>query len=105
MRKVADFSTYQSLRSMSYNQFNRWVRSVYTTAYQDGYDDGGKEFGDTPLVLDEDSLYELLISVPGIGDKMANKIVDRFLERWDENELQVESERERKGERTSQDGE
>ena len=105
MRKVADFSTYKSLRSMSYNQFNRWVQSVYATAYQDGYDEGGKEFGNTPLVLDEDSLYELLISVPGIGDKMANKIVDRFLERWDENELQIESERERKGERTSQDGE
>ena len=105
MRKVADFSTYRSLRSMSYNQFNRWIQSVYATAYQDGYDEGGKEFGDTPLVLDEDSLYELLVSVPGVGNKMANKIVDRFLERWDENELQIESERERKGERTSQDGE
>lgn len=105
MRKAADFSTYQSLQSMSYNQFNRWVRSVYATAYQDGYDEGSKEFGDTPLVLDEDSLYGLLVSVPGVGNKMANKIVDRFLERWDENELQIESERERKGERTSQDEE
>lgn len=103
MRKVADFRTYKSLRSMSFNQFNRWVRSLYATAYQDGYDDGGKEFGDTPLVLDEDSLYELLISVPGVGNKIANKIVDRYLERWNENELQIESERKREGERPSQD--
>lgn len=97
MRKVADFNTYRSLRSMSYNQFNRWIQSVYATAYQDGYDEGGKEFGYTPLVLDEDSLYELLVSVPGVGNKTANKIVDRFLERWDENGLQIESEREGQG--------
>lgn len=79
-RKPADFSTYKSVLKMSFNQFNRWVASLYGSGYQDGYDEGGKEFGDNPLILDEDSLYDLLLTVPGVGERIANRIVDRFVE-------------------------
>lgn len=76
MKKAVDFSTYKHLQKMSFNDMNRWVTSIYKSGYADGY----SEFGDNPLVLDEDSLHDLLVSVPGIGNTLANKIVQRFID-------------------------
>lgn len=80
MKKVADFSTYKHLQKMSFADFNRWVISVYKSGYADGADTESKKYGENPLVLDEDSLYDILISVPGVGNKLANKIIDRMVE-------------------------
>lgn len=80
MKKVADFSTYKHLQKMSFADFNRWVISVYQSGYADGADKESEKYGDNSLVLDEDSLYDILITVPGIGEKLANKIIDRMVE-------------------------
>lgn len=80
MKKVADFSTYKHLQKMSFADFNRWVVSVYKSGYADGADTESEKYGESPLVLDEDSLYDILVSVPGVGNKLANKIVDRMVE-------------------------
>lgn len=80
MKKVADFSTYKHLQKMSFADFNRWVISVYKSGYADGADTESEKYGKNPLVLDEDSLYDILVSVPGVGNKLANKIIDRMVE-------------------------
>jgi DNA uptake protein ComE-like DNA-binding protein len=80
MRKVADFSTYKHLQKMSFADFNRWVISVYKSGYADGADEESKKYEDNSLTLNEDSLYDILITVPGIGEKLANKIIERMVE-------------------------
>lgn len=77
MRKVLDFKTYSSLRSMSLNDMNRWVMSVYESAYRDGYAEASKG----QVVIDEDSLYELLLSISGVGPKTAGKVIRALKER------------------------
>lgn len=90
MVKVADFKTYTLLRSMSFNQFNRWVESVYATAYADGYSKGTEELGENPVILGEDEFFNLLLTVPGIGNKKAAMIVQTILER-SEQHVQTET--------------
>lgn len=80
MKKVADFSTYKHLQKMSFADFNRWVISVYKSGYADRADEESEKYGDNPLILDEYSLYSILITVPGIGEKLANKIIERMVE-------------------------
>lgn len=79
MKKVADFNTYKHLQKMSFADFNRWVISVYKSGYVDGADEESNKYGENPIVLDEDSLYDILITVPGIGEKLANKIVEKVV--------------------------
>lgn len=52
---------------------------MYKSGYVDGADEESSKYGDNPIVLDEDSLYDILITVPGIGEKLANKIVERVV--------------------------
>ena len=80
MKKVADFSTYKHLQKMSFADFNRWVISVYKSGYADGSDEESEKYGDHPLILNEDSLYDILITVPGIGEKLADKVIERMVE-------------------------
>ena len=80
MRKVADFNTYKHLQKMSFADFNRWVISVYKSGYVDGADEESDKYGKNPLILNEDSLYDILITVPGIGEKLADKIIERMVE-------------------------
>ncbi len=80
MRKVADFNTYKRLQKMSFADFNRWVISVYKSGHADGVDEESEKYGDNPLLLNEDSLYDILITVPGIGEKLANKVIERMVE-------------------------
>ncbi|MDD6715744.1 MAG: hypothetical protein PUF49_05140 [Firmicutes bacterium] len=78
IKKAVDFKTYKHVLGMSFNEFNRWTLALYKAAWQDGYKDKTDEYGENPLVLDEAQLYDLLRTVDGIGDKTANKIVERF---------------------------
>ena len=77
MRKVIDFQTYSHLRKMSFNDMSRWVMSIYKSAYQDGYAESVKE----QVVLDEPELYNTLLSIPGIGPKTADKIINVLKEK------------------------
>lgn len=42
MRKVASYADFKRLKSLSFNDFNRWV----ITLYQQGYEDGQEELKD-----------------------------------------------------------
>lgn len=79
--KAASFGIYQRVHKMSYNDFCFFITHVYKAAYEEGLRDGEAEYG-AGEVYDEDRLKKLLISVPGIGEKRANRIINKFMEDW-----------------------
>ena len=74
--KAASFSTFKKVQKMSLNQFNRWAESVYKHGVQDGIDFIEEE---TVAELTEDDLYNILLSVKGIGQKRADEVMRRIL--------------------------
>lgn len=76
--KPVDFTSYSRIKKFSYNDFNRWIIEVYKSAYEDGARDNPIK-DDCAAILDEDRLYEILISV-GIDEQQANDAVDLILE-------------------------
>lgn len=96
MKKALDFNTYKRLKKMSFNDMNRWIRSFWNAAYHSGIDDavenGVVEVKEqTPesvsvfpdnldvAICDED-LFDLLVSVNGIGEKRAVEIMNKMKE-------------------------
>ena len=84
MKKPADFGTYKRLRKMSFNEFNRWITEFYAAAYQDGADSvvvesDPPDHPDLVAAMEEERLYEILLSIPGIGVKRADRIMEAIL--------------------------
>lgn len=61
------------------NTFNRWVSSIYMSGVQDGLKEGEKEL-DECYTFTTDELMVFLQTIPGIGKKTAEKIVDAIIE-------------------------
>ena len=61
------------------NTFNRWVSSIYMSGVQDGLKEGEKEL-DECYTFTTDELATFLQTIPGIGQKTAEKIVDAIIE-------------------------
>lgn len=80
MKKAVDFNTYKHLQKMSLNAFNRWVTSIYMSGVQDGLKEGEKEL-DECSVFTAEELTSFLQTVPGIGQKTAEKIVNAIVEK------------------------
>ena len=92
MIKPLDFNTYKRLRKMSFNDLNRWLRSFWDTAYQTGVDDAVDngvvkvDEGEPKIpenmttAISNDDLFDLLLSIKGIGEKRANEILDKLEE-------------------------
>lgn len=64
---------------MPLNTFNRWVSSIYMSGVQDGLKEGEKEL-DECCAFTTDELTAFLQTIPGIGKKTAEKIVDAIIE-------------------------
>ena len=73
--KPVNFQTYKTATRMSLNEFNRWVTSIYKTAFADGLEEGEKEIPDDAVILSDDELFRKLQEIPGIGERTAAKIV------------------------------
>ena len=85
MKKPADFGIYKKLRKMSFNEFNRWITEFYAAAYQDGAeavvtDSDPLDDPDLVAAIEQERLYEVLLSVPGIGEKLADRILKAILQ-------------------------
>lgn len=74
--KPASFSDMKKVQKMTLNQFNRWVECVYKSGMQDGLD---TVYEDTVAEVAEDDLYEILLSVKGIGPKRADDVMRKIL--------------------------
>lgn len=76
MIKPLNFGNYQTMKRYTYNQMNQWATSVYMSGYQDGQNS-------MPQILeyDENTLEEFLLSIDGIGEETAKRIVQAFIEK------------------------
>lgn len=96
MNKIK-FNDYKNIRNMSFNNFNRWLSDFWKASYEEGLREGESELdnadGDqwiefiknTPgsdEVIDflgsTDELYKLLLTIPGIGETLADRIMERI---------------------------
>ena len=81
MKKVADFKTYQLVKKLSFNDFNRWIVAFYGSAYDAGKADASNTLLDECMsTLTEDRLMEILLSVKGIGKNRAREVVEKVLQ-------------------------
>lgn len=76
MIKPVSFSTYKMLQKLSFNDFNRWVISVYNSGVQDGINITNDE---VIAEVTEDTLYDIIRSVKGVGENRTQQIVDKIL--------------------------
>lgn len=71
MKKVASFADLKKVRSMSLNQFNKWVTTIYKTGFDDGLDVG--------IMWDDKTIYKLLRQEK-IGEERAMRIVQKLVD-------------------------
>lgn len=88
--KPVTFSMLKKIQKMTLNQFNIFAQDVYKTGVQDGIDAIEKE---TVAEMDTDELYRRLLSVKGVGVKLADKIMDAIMEEKDGYKVNISSDR------------
>lgn len=87
MRKVLDFATYKRITKYSLNEFNRWVKTLYDNAFNDGLEFAKDNMYIEQRIMPEDlvsaytdeRLMEILLSVKGIGKNRAQEVVDKIM--------------------------
>lgn len=88
--KPVTFSMLKKIQKMTLNQFNIFAQDVYKTGVQDGIDAIEKE---TVAEMDTDELYRRLLSVKGVGVKLADKIMDAIMEEKDGYKVNISPDR------------
>lgn len=88
--KPVTFSMLKKIQKMTLNQFNIFAQDVYKTGVQDGIDAIEKE---TVAEMDTDELYRRLLSVKGVGVKIADKIMDAIMEEKDGYKVNISPDR------------
>lgn len=73
--KPITFAQLKRIQKMSLNDFNRWLMELCKAMYSDGFKEGESEFNDCAIVLTEDRLMEILLSVRGIGKNRAEQVL------------------------------
>lgn len=76
MKKQVTFQTFKHLRNMTLRDFNKWLIGVIEASVQTGYDEASK---DVILEIGEQELFERIMSVSGIGEKRAKKIMEAIV--------------------------
>lgn len=72
MRKFVSFSSYNKIRKLSFNEFNRWITNLYTIAFEDGQKEQLKV---TNTISFEEELPKILLTVRGLGQKRVDTIM------------------------------
>lgn len=81
------FNQYKACQKMSKNEFERWLKAFWREAEQQGYQRACEEVPDGSIVINpedsivvqwsEDQFRAMLLSVSGVGPKLADKIIDQ----------------------------
>ena len=82
MRKLASFTDFKKVRNLSFNDFNRWVISVYQSGFEDGKAENVPENDiseDLVASMDTERFVEVVKSVPGIDQRHAEMILEAVL--------------------------
>lgn len=82
--KIVNQKTFNRIRALSLNDFNRWLAQFYANAFSDGQGallemaamnkDSVKRVA--TACLTDDELLKAVRSVPGIGEKRARLVLD-----------------------------
>ena len=78
MKQLLDKRTFMQIKKYGYGEMSAFLNALYRQAY----DDGQKE-GLTPR-----EVREALLSVKGVGEKTADKIMEALSVRWEEEDGQ-----------------
>lgn len=79
--KPVNMATFNKLRKLSLNDFNRWVAEFYRSAFTDGVRSAQSVADEVIAELPEDVLLEAVKSVSGIGEKRAAKVVEAIIQK------------------------
>lgn len=87
------FNQYKQCQKMTKNEFTRWVETIADETYKDGYREAMKDVPDGCIVLNpeevvvidwnDEEFYDMLLSVKGVGKALADKIMDKIYEYYD----------------------
>lgn len=75
-KKPIDFATFKRIQKMSLNVFNQWLISLCSTIYDDG---ANAIISECEAILTEDRLFDILLSVKGVNEIMAEEIIEKIL--------------------------
>lgn len=87
------FNQYKSCQRMSQKEFSIWLEAIAKESWQQGYAQALEQIPDGSIVIDpnnamvvemEDNMFrEVLLSVPGVGPKLCDKIIERIYQAFD----------------------
>lgn len=81
MGKLISFKNLKELQKLPLNSFNRWVENIYESGKQDGINFVSQE---TVAEVGENELYNILLSVKGIGPARAMQVMRKLIgEDWE----------------------
>lgn len=93
MKYKMPFNQYKQCQKMAKNQFDRWLEAFANQMWQQGYNKACEDVPDGSVVIDtadtmvvdasEDKMREVLLSVPGVGSKLCDRIIERVYEVFD----------------------
>lgn len=80
-----DFATYSRIQKMNQKQLSNWLIQFGKTIYDDGYrqavtDIKEKEDEYEKIIFNEEEFYNLLISIKGISNNIADKVMNAMFE-------------------------
>lgn len=79
------------IKRMNNAQLSHWIETFHMAAYNQGFEDATEVEQSKPnpldynhnVVIDDDNMYALLVSVKGISPRIAEEFLDKLYE-WDE---------------------
>ena len=84
------FNQYKAIQRMKPNEFSRWITTFADEMWQQGYSKACEDVPEGSVVIDttdtmvidtsEEKIREILLSVPGVGPKLCEKIINRIYE-------------------------
>ena len=77
---------YVRIKKFSFQKMKDFLFSIYKSGFQDGVQEALS--GTYDIDLDEDEMFKIICSVPGVGMAKANKIVKAIKEASEEGEEQ-----------------
>lgn len=88
------FNQYKAIQKMKPNEFSRWITAFADEMWQQGYSKACEDVPEGAVVIDtsdtmvvdytdEDKMRAMFLSVPGVGPKLCEKIIDKIYETFD----------------------
>lgn len=75
------FNQYKACQRMTKNEFSRWIETFADKMWQQGYSKACEDIPEGAIIIsNKEKLNELLLTVPGIGPKLCEKITAKIFE-------------------------